>query len=265
MGDMRARNIKPGLFCNEVLARCDFGARLLFTGLWCMADRDGRLEDRPERIKAQLFPYDRAPVDKWLEQLAENDFICRYESQGKKYIEVTNFVKHQNPHKREAPSTIPAPDKPSKGTAQHSARPGAAPDKAGTSPEKAQTSPADSLIPDSGFSDSLIPDSLIGDGMCSAGASTATPKATRFVKPTLAETLAYFTELGSPDEAEHFYDHYEANGWVQGRNKPIKSWRAAARNWLRNDFGRKQSPSPVAAGSRYVDPNSPEALEWSPM
>jgi hypothetical protein len=32
--------------------------RLLFTGLWCLADREGRLEDRPAEIKAEIFSYD---------------------------------------------------------------------------------------------------------------------------------------------------------------------------------------------------------------
>lgn len=34
-------------------------------------------------------------------------------------------------------------------------------------------------------------------------------------------------------EAQKFYDYYAANGWTQGRNKPIVDWRAAARNWVR--------------------------------
>ena len=35
----RARNIKPGFFTNDVLADCDPLARLLFAGLWTVADR----------------------------------------------------------------------------------------------------------------------------------------------------------------------------------------------------------------------------------
>ena len=52
----RARNIKPGLFSNEVIAELPAFDRLLFIGLWCLADREGRLEDRPKRIKMELFP-----------------------------------------------------------------------------------------------------------------------------------------------------------------------------------------------------------------
>ncbi len=54
---MRARNIKPGFFKNEHLGTADPIVALLFEGLWLLADRDGRLEDRPLRIKAEIFPY----------------------------------------------------------------------------------------------------------------------------------------------------------------------------------------------------------------
>jgi hypothetical protein len=105
----RARNIKPGFFCNDVLAQCEYGARLLFVGLWTVADREGRLEDRPARIKALLFPFDNCKIEKWLDQLSAHRFITRYEVGGSKFIAVNNFKKHQHPHVKEPESTIPAP------------------------------------------------------------------------------------------------------------------------------------------------------------
>lgn len=55
---MRARNIKPGFFKNEDISECSPSARLLFIGLWMLADREGRLEYRPKRWKGELFPYE---------------------------------------------------------------------------------------------------------------------------------------------------------------------------------------------------------------
>ena len=97
----RARNIKPGFFDNEILGELPALTRLLFIGLWCLADREGRLQDRPKRIKKELLGYDDVTaddVDTMLQQLNDNGFIQRYEIAGEQYIQVTNFLKHQNPH-----------------------------------------------------------------------------------------------------------------------------------------------------------------------
>lgn len=103
----RARNIKPGFFMNDRLAEIEPLGRLLFAGLWTIADREGRLEDRPKKIKAEILPYDNCNIDNLLNSLAP-EFIIRYSVDGKNYIQIVNFLKHQNPHPREVPSIIPA-------------------------------------------------------------------------------------------------------------------------------------------------------------
>lgn len=104
----RARNIKPGFFLNDELAKLDPLTRLLFAGLWCIADREGRLIDRPLRIKAEVLPYDNCDIEKLLDDLHHAKFITRYIVNDNHYIEIRNFTKHQNPHPKEAPSIIPA-------------------------------------------------------------------------------------------------------------------------------------------------------------
>ncbi|QJI40500.1 phage replication protein [Pseudomonas sp. ADAK2] len=105
----RARNLKPALFKNELLGVADPMLTLLFEGLWLLADREGRLEDRPLRIKGELFPYrDGLDMDDMLNWLAETGFIFRYTVGEKRYIEIDNFVKHQNPHRNEPESFIPS-------------------------------------------------------------------------------------------------------------------------------------------------------------
>jgi DnaD/phage-associated family protein len=107
----RKRDLRPSFFSNEYLAELPFEARLLFAGLWTIADRRGRLEDRPIRIKGALFPYDNINVDDLLQSLADSDdkFITRYIVDGKKYIQINNFEKNQHIHKDEVESTIPSP------------------------------------------------------------------------------------------------------------------------------------------------------------
>ncbi len=106
----RARNIKPGFFANEVLVELPVETRLLFIGLWTVADREGRMEDRPKRIRADIFPYDMGlDVDQMLNDLQASGFLIRYDMNGARFIQVVNFSKHQNPHARETPSIIPPP------------------------------------------------------------------------------------------------------------------------------------------------------------
>ena len=162
----RARNIKPGFFTNEHLGELEPLARLLFIGLWCQADREGRLEDRPKRLKIDILPYDDCDIEFLLETLADSPdkFIQRYSVDGKKYIAITNFTKHQNPHAKEQVSTIPTPIIIEEAPDETGAKTMQAPDETGAktmqAPDETGTCPADSLllIPDSLL---LIPDSLL--------------------------------------------------------------------------------------------------------
>lgn len=103
----RSRNIKPGFFTNDELAECQPLARILFAGLWTIADKEGRLDDRPKKIKAMVLPFDEADCDDLLQQLHKHKFITRYQVNGDSYIQVSNWKKHQNPHCKEAASEIP--------------------------------------------------------------------------------------------------------------------------------------------------------------
>lgn len=106
----RARNIKPGFFKNEILVEQSLFVRMLFIGLWTLADREGRVEDRPKRIKLELFPYDSESVDEGMKVLVEHGFVERYESAGIKVISIVNFLKHQTPHGTEKDSDLPGKD-----------------------------------------------------------------------------------------------------------------------------------------------------------
>jgi hypothetical protein len=56
-----------------------------------------------------------------------------------------------------------------------------------------------------------------------------------FEKPTLFELKTYMTEIGMADVSEKWFDYYESNGWLVGKNK-MKNWRAAVRTWKSNNL-----------------------------
>jgi hypothetical protein len=130
---MRARNIKPGFFKNDVLAECGPLARILFAGLWCMADREGRLEYRPKKIKAEILPYDNCNIEKLVDELSARGFVGLYSVNGENYLNIINFAKHQFCHVREQASSLPAPDEHQSSTSQ--------------APEEHRSNPPESPIP----------------------------------------------------------------------------------------------------------------------
>lgn len=83
---------------------------ILFSGLWTLADREGRLEDRPKRIKAQIFPYMDVHLDTLMDTLGQKHFISRYSVDGQKYVQIHNWHRHQKPHHTEKESVIPLMD-----------------------------------------------------------------------------------------------------------------------------------------------------------
>lgn len=105
----RARNIKPGFYKNEDLAECSIWARYIFPGLWMLADRDGRLEDRPKRIKGELMPFDSQDAEPLLAELEDRGFLERYQNEDGSFIQISKFSAHQTPHYSEKQSVIKPP------------------------------------------------------------------------------------------------------------------------------------------------------------
>jgi len=50
------------------------------------------------------------------------------------------------------------------------------------------------------------------------------------IPPLLEDVKAYCKERGKGVDPEKWYNHYEAKGWMIGKNK-MKDWRAAVRTW----------------------------------
>lgn len=199
----RARNIKPGFFKNYDLADIGPYAQLLFAGLWCLADKEGRLKDQPRFIKAEVFPYYDVDVNGELTKLERLAFIERYEVDGQALIQVLNFVEHQSPHHTEKASTLPARSDRSHEKPHEINKVQVNGDVTVNSQKGNGGNPPDSLIPDSlihRFTDSGLSDSPIPDSKPFAPTKVDAPK--KKVEPESAETWqayskAYFNRYGS--------------------------------------------------------------------
>lgn len=71
----------------------------------------------------------------------------------------------------------------------------------------------------------------------------------RFTPPTVEEVEDYINEKGYNIDAHKFVDYYTANGWRVGKS-PMKDWRAAVRNWSRNNY---QSDKKQGSGNPWLD------------
>jgi hypothetical protein len=56
----------------------------------------------------------------------------------------------------------------------------------------------------------------------------------RFIKPTIEDIKKEFPNFN----AEHFYNYYESNGWMVGRNK-MKDWKSTVKNWIAKDYNQQ--------------------------
>lgn len=251
----RARNIKPGFYANEDLAECSIWARFIFPGLWMLADREGRLEYRPKKIKGELLRFDSVDAEPLLLELQALGFILIYDALGKKYIQIIKFRDHQNPHYKEAPSTIPAPDGwvNSLGLDAQSSDDDTETDismidgetSGSDSDDKPMIGGQTGLIPDSGF---LIPDSGSQREEAPAKPSPA-DRGTRLPKDwTPDDEQIAFCRQERPDLDPHgvasrFRDHWIAQPGVKGRKS---DWPATWRNWVRNERA-----APRANGEKF--------------
>jgi len=105
----RIRSVKPDLFINEQVGTLSMAARVLFIGLFTQADRAGRIEWAPKRLKVQIFPYDDGlDVGTLAEELVTADLARVYLVDGVWCLDLPTFVTHQRPHPKEPDSALPA-------------------------------------------------------------------------------------------------------------------------------------------------------------
>lgn len=225
----RIRYLKPDFFKDEDIKELPFQTRLVFAGLWVNADKEGRGEDRPERLKVEIMPYDKVDIDKELDILAKKKkhsnkpFICRYEIDGQKYYQIVEWHKHQRPHHTEKDSNIPPYN--------------------GDLTVKEPLIDGESLVYKGNGKGKGKGNGEGTQSECEVKALVIERKVNKNIPKDLDEVTEFFElTFGNSVEATPFYDHFESNGWKVGGKAPMKCWRSAAKNWMRSPY-RKQTVS----------------------
>jgi hypothetical protein len=109
----RIRSLKPEYWADEEIAELPRDARLLYVGLWNLADEHARLRGDARYVKGQLFPYDddldSTAIDGLLKLLADAGKLVRYVVGGRSYAFLPTLSKHQRLEPDRVPSRLPGP------------------------------------------------------------------------------------------------------------------------------------------------------------
>lgn len=113
--------LDPGMWEGEEFNAVSIHARLFYVGLWSNADDEGRITGSSRELIYKIYPGENhrpeiASIESWRAELATtgpHPLIQVYDHNGKKYISINSFRKHQptkwwTPSKHPAPPDIPA-------------------------------------------------------------------------------------------------------------------------------------------------------------
>jgi hypothetical protein len=231
----RIRTIKPEFFTSDDICALSPLARLLYVGLWCEADRAGRMVWMPRVFKRRYLPDDPCDVEALAGELLARGLVVLY---GEGLACIPTFARHQHVNPREAASKLPPPD-----DDHASSRVDRASERAGDAPEcvrdaqggregNGQWKEGEWEEAREGGRAHALPESWKPDEEDLAWATTARPDLT----PALLEA-----------ETERFRNHALANGRTAHRWGP--NWR----NWIARAHapreGATAAPKGAAVGS----------------
>ncbi len=111
----RIRTIKPDFFKHWDLYQAEINSglpiRLAYSGLWTVADKEGRFRCVPQQLKLEVLPYDEVDFSLVLKTLATGGWVVLYEFEGKSYGWIPTFKDHQriSGSEKDAESKLPEP------------------------------------------------------------------------------------------------------------------------------------------------------------
>jgi len=107
------RMISKSISVSERVNSMSLFARLLFTWMIPHTDDFGRMTGSPMKVKALVVPMadeTKDDVENALREMVEQDLIYWYSVDGKQYIQIKNFDKHQTGLHKRTKSQYPAPE-----------------------------------------------------------------------------------------------------------------------------------------------------------
>lgn len=224
-------------------------AERLFARLIMKADDYGRFYADPRLVKAGCFPLEDQirlnDLVRWLDELSHRQLILRYEVHGRSYLALPNWGQRM----RETRAKFPPPDGEPDNWLPDAGGGGQMPAVRGSPPQPAAT--CRKSRPETESESDLDSESETE----AEGAPKPPPGAAhRKTAPTLADCRSWAAMGGgTPAQAEAFWQHFEAQGWVTARGLPITNARAKLAQWIARDRGGA-APTAARAGGEARKP-----------
>lgn len=107
---MKIRSLRPEFFADGRMAQLSPMARILYMGLWCIADDEGRGRFHPKSIEGEVFPHETVDIRTLLTELIEMGRIVTYDVGAESYFHIPKFTTYQHPNRAFESRLPPPPD-----------------------------------------------------------------------------------------------------------------------------------------------------------
>lgn len=211
----RKRMIDPNIWQSEDFGKLSLLAKIVFIGLFSLADDEGRGRANPVYLKSSLFPYEEsmrsADITKTLSEISSNMSVDFYSYDGSDYYSLYNWNDWQKIDKP-TNSKLPAFEENNKEIRRLFVE-GSSKSSRNLLPNKKRTEKNKN--------------------------KNRNRKEKEFVPPTLEEVQKYVSEKKLGVNAKEFYDYFTVGKWIDSKGNQVKNWKQKILTW--NNYAKKQS------------------------
>ena len=230
---MPNRILKESICTSEDIDRLSPGAEILFYRLMVRADDFGTYHANETIVKNTCFPLkpdstiSAVKVTKWMDELEAAGLIARYVSDGRKYLWIRKWEKHQQIRAKKRKYPEP-PDGIEQMTAFDSNGNHLISNDINCYQVTADDRACKQMIADD-CNCSRNP--IQSESNPNSNPNTRGTAQARFVPPTLEQVREYCIERGSKVDPVKFFDYFTAGGWKDSKGNPVKNWKQKLLTW----------------------------------
>jgi hypothetical protein len=272
----RIRSVKPEYWTDQDLAeQVSRDARLLYIGLWNLADEHSRLRGDPRYIKGQVFPYDDDltpdEIQELLDTLALAGKVVRFRTASGTYLYLPKLAKNQRLEPEKVPTKLPHPDDPGavvltpkaavfpeESAPNLNGSASRADEYAQDSDESASGEEDHALLYGTGSMEHVSPPSADEQPTDSDGLFDAEAVAGKILPPTPSSAPQKKWEAVDIDSDPNFVAFWEAYPRKTDKGHARKAWLKALRNRVPPEL------LTAAAMAFREDPNRPRQIQYVP-